>query len=93
MNPAFSNLKFTGLQLCPDKHGLLSQLMGDNLIWRGIPPRLSGSGDPRMGKKGEEGKLNFEGHPSNALSMSRSQYVLLPLPSHEPVLKMSSEVS
>lgn len=63
MNPASLNLEFTGLQLYPDKHSLLSQLVADDLaIWRGIPPRLSGSGDPRMGS--EEGKLGLEGHPS-----------------------------
>lgn len=33
MNPAFPNLKLTGPQLCPDKHGLLSQLVGDDLAW------------------------------------------------------------
>lgn len=31
MNPAFPNLELTGPKLCPDKHSLLNQLVGDDL--------------------------------------------------------------
>lgn len=52
MVPAFPNLKLTGPQLCPDKHGLLSQLVGDDLAWDSSQAvRIWG---PQTG--GEEGK-------------------------------------
>jgi len=92
MNPAFPNLKFTGPQLCLDKHGLLSQLVGDDLAWVSSQAvRIWGPQDGG-GQEKEGGKRGFESPLSNTSSMSRPQlYPLCLLTS--PVLKRSSEMN
>ena len=91
MNPAFPNLKVTGPQLCPDKRGLLSQLVEDNLAWDSSQAvRIWG---PQSGREGKErGKLDFEGPPSTTLSMSRPQHCSLCLLT-SPALQRSSEMN
>lgn len=75
MNPAFPNLKLTGPQLCPDKHGLLSQQW--EMIWHRVLSRLSGSGD--YDRREKEG-----GQPGQkASSMLPLCFISsLPLPPH-----------
>lgn len=73
MNPAFPNLELTGPQLRPDKHGLLSQLVADDLPWDSC--QALRIWEPQNGEKIRQ--LGFGGSPSDALSMPRPGHCTL----------------